>query len=217
LLFFFFSISVLELTNEVEEILTQHFKEDPNSRAIVFADFRESVVEIVRILDAFKPAIKAASFIGQASSKNIIGLTQKEQQSIIDNFVKGVFNVLVATCIGEEGLGALLFVLLFFFSYFPPSFSSSYSLYDVLDIGEVNLIICFDAQASPIRMIQRMGRTGRKRNGKCVILASEGSEVFLLCHSILNVLLLQLLLYYFIYLFQPLYWINFLGEYFDQL
>lgn len=89
----------------MEEILSKHFKDDPNSRAIVFADFRESVAEIVRILDAFKPAIKAASFIGQATAKNIIGLTQKEQQAIIDNFAKGVYNVLVATCIGEEGLG----------------------------------------------------------------------------------------------------------------
>lgn len=92
-------------TSQVEEILSQHFQADPNSRAIVFADFRESVAEIVRVLEALKPTIKATPFIGQASSKNIIGLTQKEQQAIIDNFTKGVYNVLVATCIGEEGLG----------------------------------------------------------------------------------------------------------------
>ena len=72
----------------------------------------------------------------------------------------------MATCIGEEGL----------------------------DIGEVDLIVCFDAQNSPTRMVQRMGRTGRKRDGRCgktflsppfvdiyffqilVVLVTEGSE-----------------------------------------
>ena len=45
-----------------------------------------------------------------------------------------------------------------------------------LDIGEVDLIICFDAHASPIRLVQRMGRTGRKRDGRIVILVTEGKE-----------------------------------------
>jgi len=36
--------------------------------------------------------------------------------------------------------------------------------------------VCFDAQNSPVRMIQRMGRTGRKREGRCVILVTEGAE-----------------------------------------
>jgi Fanconi anemia group M protein len=35
---------------------------------------------------------------------------------------------------------------------------------------EVDLVICFDANVSPIRMIQRMGRTGRKRDGRVDIL-----------------------------------------------
>lgn len=55
---------------------------------------------------------------------------------------------MVATCVGEEGL----------------------------DIGEVDLIVCFDASASPIRLVQRMGRTGRKRDGRIVVLVTEGKE-----------------------------------------
>lgn len=55
---------------------------------------------------------------------------------------------MVATCVGEEGL----------------------------DIGEVDLIVCFDAHASPIRLVQRMGRTGRKRDGRIVVLVTEGKE-----------------------------------------
>ena len=63
-------------------------------------------------------------------------------------FRTGGYNTLVSTSVGEEGL----------------------------DIGEVDLIICFDASNSPIRLVQRMGRTGRKRTGKIVILITEGKE-----------------------------------------
>ena len=42
-----------------------------------------------------------------------------------------------------------------------------------LDIGEVDLIICYDSGMSPIRLTQRMGRTGRKRNGRIVLLLTE--------------------------------------------
>lgn len=66
-----------------------------------------------------------------------------------------------------------------------------------MDIGEIDLIVCYDAQASPIRMVaylffaplpcssanwflyfqlQRMGRTGRKRKGHCVMLMTEAEE-----------------------------------------
>lgn len=57
-------------------------------------------------------------------------------------FRSGGYNVIVATSIGEEGL----------------------------DIMEVDLVICFDANISPLRMIQRMGRTGRKHDGRVDIL-----------------------------------------------
>lgn len=63
-------------------------------------------------------------------------------------FRSGGYNTLVSTCVGEEGL----------------------------DIGEVDLIICFDAQKSPIRLVQRMGRTGRKRQGRIVVILAEGRE-----------------------------------------
>lgn len=78
------------------------------------------------------------------------------------------FNVLVSTSVGEEGL----------------------------DIGEVDLIVCFDAPKSNIRLVQRCprpspsdrkgginrrrdarcGRTGRKREGRIVVLVTEGKE-----------------------------------------
>ncbi len=119
-----------------------------NTRIIVFSEYRDSAEEIVRTLNIHKPLIRAAVFVGQADSKRSDGMKQSEQTERIRKFKDGEFNVLVATSIGEEGL----------------------------DIGQVDLIICFDASASPIRMLQRMGRTGRKRAGRVVLLLMRGKE-----------------------------------------
>ncbi|OTA79746.1 hypothetical protein M434DRAFT_401993 [Hypoxylon sp. CO27-5] len=119
-----------------------------NTRIIVFSEYRDSAEEIVRVLNTHKPLIRAAVFVGQADSKRTGGMKQAEQIERIQKFKEGEFNVLVATSIGEEGL----------------------------DIGQVDLIICYDASASPIRMLQRMGRTGRKRAGRVVLLLMRGKE-----------------------------------------
>ncbi|KUI66390.1 ATP-dependent DNA helicase MPH1 [Cytospora mali] len=133
------------------ENLLNHFMDagqGSNTRAIVFSEYRDSAEEIVRALNKHKPMIKASIFVGQADSKRSEGMKQKHQIETIENFKAGKFNVLVATSIGEEGL----------------------------DIGQVDLIICYDASASPIRMLQRMGRTGRKRAGNITLLLMKGRE-----------------------------------------
>lgn len=67
----------------------------------------------------------------------------------MQHFRAGICNVLVSTCIAEEGI----------------------------DVGEVDLIICFDTSTkNPRRLVQRIGRTGRKKTGKVVLLATEGRE-----------------------------------------
>ncbi|KAJ8129785.1 hypothetical protein O1611_g3845 [Lasiodiplodia mahajangana] len=119
-----------------------------NTRIIVFSEYRDSAEEIVRVLNSHQPLVKAAVFVGQADSKRSEGMKQAEQIQRIQKFKDGEFNVLVATSIGEEGL----------------------------DIGQVDLIVCYDASASPIRMLQRMGRTGRKRAGRVVLLLMRGKE-----------------------------------------
>lgn len=119
-----------------------------NTRIIVFSEYRDSAEEIVRVLNRHKPMIRAAVFVGQADTKKSDGMKQSEQIERIQKFKQGDFNVLVATSIGEEGL----------------------------DIGQVDLIICYDASSSPIKMLQRMGRTGRKRAGKVVLLLMRGKE-----------------------------------------
>ena len=107
--------------------------------------------------------IKVAEFIGQGDTtrgggggkgaagaghaRGTRGQTQQQQRDVLDAFRNGTLNTLVATSIGEEGL----------------------------DIPSVDLIVFFDV-VDTIRTIQRMGRTGRARDGKVVVLAQEGRE-----------------------------------------
>ena len=102
--------------------------------------------------------IKVAEFIGQGdtsrggrggagAARGGKGQSQKEQKAVLDAFRAGALNTIVATSIGEEGL----------------------------DIPAVDLIVFFDV-VDIIRTIQRMGRTGRARDGKVVVLATEGKE-----------------------------------------
>ncbi|KAF3920859.1 hypothetical protein ABW21_db0203525 [Orbilia brochopaga] len=133
--------------------ILRHFTEaseraESDTKVIVFSNYRKSGEEILRVLKKHEPIIKPRIFVGQSAGKNGEGMSQKVQQETVERFKKGDFNVLVATSIGEEGL----------------------------DIGEVDFIVCFDASASPIRMLQRMGRTGRKRAGGVVVLVTEGKE-----------------------------------------
>ncbi|KAJ2506629.1 3'-5' DNA helicase, partial [Coemansia sp. RSA 2052] len=85
---------------------------------------------------------------GDGDSSAGRGQTQKEQLAVLARFRTGETNIIVATCVGEEGL----------------------------DIGEVDLIINYDAPASPIRLLQRIGRTGRARRGKVVVFLAKDTR-----------------------------------------
>jgi ATP-dependent DNA helicase MPH1 len=118
------------------------------TRVMVFVSYRDSTEEICRVLKRNEPMIRPHVFVGQAASKGSEGMDQKRQNAVIQDFKTGKYNTLVATSIGEEGL----------------------------DIGDVDLIVCYDASSSPIRMLQRIGRTGRKRVGRVVLLLMKGKE-----------------------------------------
>ncbi|XP_054711011.1 Fanconi anemia group M protein-like [Uloborus diversus] len=139
---------------KLQEIVLEHFRvlEADNvqqTRVMIFSQYRDSVQEITELLSRHEPVIKVMSFLGQAAKVgSSTAFTQKLQLQVIEKFRTGGYNTLVATCVGEEGL----------------------------DIGEVDLIVCYDCPKSPIRLVQRMGRTGRFRKGRIIILLSEGKE-----------------------------------------
>jgi Fanconi anemia group M protein len=76
------------------------------------------------------------------------GLSQKEQLEIMQAFRNGEYNALVSTSVAEEGV----------------------------DIGECELVVFYDAVPNAIRLIQRKGRTGRRKKGRVIMLIAEGTR-----------------------------------------
>lgn len=74
-------------------------------------------------------------------------MTQNQQQQVVEEFRDGTYDILVATSIAEEGL----------------------------DIPEVDLVVFYEPVASPLRKIQRAGRTGRQMAGEVKILVGKGT------------------------------------------
>ena len=80
--------------------------------------------------------------IGQSGEK---GLTQKEQIDVIRDYNVDVYNCLITSPIGEEGL----------------------------HIPSADIAIFYDSVPSEIRTIQRRGRVGRTKVGKIIFLITR--------------------------------------------
>ena len=86
---------------KLQELIKQEIAENKECRIIVFANFRNTVDEITKLLN--KNNTHAKKFVGQAN-KETKGLKQSEQIALLDEFRNSEFNVLVASSVGEEGL-----------------------------------------------------------------------------------------------------------------
>lgn len=116
------------------------------TRALIFCEYKQSVFLIERLLTTER-LLRPRIFVGQGS------VTQRQQLATMADFRSGRVNVLIATCVAEEGI----------------------------DVGEIDLIVCFDiSNRNPTRFVQRIGRTGRKRDGQVLMLVTEGREQKLL-------------------------------------
>ena len=137
----------IHLANEAQSHGIEHSKipklkeiiESVPGKALIFTSYRDSVDLIHSKLTEL--GISAGILIGKAGNS---GLKQIET---VQNFRDGVFRVLIATRVGEEGL----------------------------DIAEVNQVIFYDNVPSSVRYIQRRGRTGRKDTGKLVVLIAKNT------------------------------------------
>ena len=121
-------------------------EDEASSKIIVFTQYRDTLEMIHQKLE--KEGIKSAKFFGQASKDGEKGLTQKEQKAIIKAFRMGEYDVLLSTSVAEEGI----------------------------DIPAVDLVILYEPVPSEVRMIQRRGRTGRKRTGRVKVLITNGTR-----------------------------------------
>ncbi len=131
---------------KLAKILKKELKENKDSRIIVFTQFRDTVDRIFEKCE--DEGINAVKFFGQAAKEGEKGLTQKKQKEVIKSFKMGVYDVLISTSVAEEGI----------------------------DIPAVDLVILYEPVPSEIRMIQRRGRTGRKKRGKMYILITKGTR-----------------------------------------
>ena len=126
--------------NKLLEIIKNNLETNKNFRIIIFATYRNTVDNIYNLLN--NSGISAIKLVGQNE-----GLTQKEQIESIKQFNDGIYNCLITTSIGEEGLS----------------------------IKEADIAIFYDNTPSSIRKIQRAGRVGRMKEGKVIFLVTKGT------------------------------------------
>ena len=130
-----------------EKSYPNSLKENPDSRVIVFTNYRDTAEIVANALSGV-PGIVPIRFVGQGSRHKDKGLTQKQQGEILDKFRAGEYNVLVATSVAEEGL----------------------------DIPSTDLVLFYEPIPSEIRSIQRKGRTGRQHKGRVIVLVTKGTR-----------------------------------------
>ncbi len=131
----------------ISGLVSEWISKRPDSRIIVFTQFRESARILTETLSKLDN-VKVVRFVGQASRMGDKGISQKEQTRILQEFRSGKTNVLVATSVAEEGL----------------------------DISECDLVVFYDCVPSSIRAIQRRGRTGRRMLGHVCVLITRGTR-----------------------------------------
>jgi len=131
---------------ELQNIIDDEVQKNQNAKIMVFNQYRDNALDIMGKLNRIAN-VKSKIFVGQ-QKKGETGLSQKGQKQMIEDFRNGLFNVLVATSIGEEGL----------------------------DIPKVDLVIFYEPIPSAIRSIQRRGRTGRQDKGRVIVLMASGTR-----------------------------------------
>ncbi len=131
---------------EVIELIKRKVISEKNKRIIIFSQFRDTVRLLSEELNKFK-GIRSKIFVGQTKIDGV-GLNQKEQKKILQEFSEGEVNVLCSTSVGEEGL----------------------------DIPEVEAVIFYEPIPSAIRSIQRAGRTARVMKGEIIIFITKGTQ-----------------------------------------
>ncbi|KZC12910.1 PREDICTED: Fanconi anemia group M protein [Dufourea novaeangliae] len=132
---------------KLKQLLEHHFKKDRDERSDTRAIVFVEYRDIVS--EIYVLLLQCRPLIRPQMFVGQAGQKQRQQIKALDDFRNNRVNVLISTSIGEEGL----------------------------DVGEVDLIICFDiSQQSPTRLVQRMGRTGRKRDGHITILVADARE-----------------------------------------
>ncbi|MGI0066988.1 MAG: DEAD/DEAH box helicase [Thermoplasmata archaeon] len=136
----------LDALAEIVESTIRSAKDRP-PRILVFAQYRDTIQGIQSLLEGHGHTV--GRFVGQATrDPEDRGMNQVEQGRILSAFRDGVFPVLVASSVAEEGL----------------------------DVPDVDLVVFFESVPSEIRAIQRRGRTGRTSLGRVIVLLTKDTR-----------------------------------------
>lgn len=133
------------LSDEVVNMMDlQEWKE---SRVMIFVRTRATCHALCTWLnsenvDSRLQKMKAAPFTGTAAPQEREGMTQHEQESIVEKFRSGEVKLLICTTIGQEGI----------------------------DIPDCNLVIRYNHVGNEVATVQTRGRS-RKKGGLSVLLA----------------------------------------------
>ncbi|WP_137284085.1 DEAD/DEAH box helicase [Halorussus salinisoli] len=114
-------------------------------RVIVFTESRDTAEALTEFLGEH---FDTQRFVGQGDKEGSDGMTQKQQQEVLDQFKANEFEVLISTSVAEEGL----------------------------DVPEVDLVMFYEPVPTAIRSIQRKGRTGRQAKGRVTVLLAEDTR-----------------------------------------
>jgi len=126
-------------------LLAQTLGIGDGERVIVFTESRDTAETLT---DFLSEHFETERFVGQSDTDGSDGMTQREQQDVLERFRAGEFEVLVSTSVAEEGL----------------------------DVPEVDLVLFYEPVPTAIRSIQRKGRTGRQTEGRVVVLLAEDTR-----------------------------------------
>ena len=150
--------SIKEATRKAEEyndlhpkfrrariLLAQTLGIGDGERVILFTESRDTAEALT---DFLSEHFETERFVGQSDTDGSNGMTQTEQQDVLERFREGGFEVLVSTSVAEEGL----------------------------DVPEVDLVLFYEPVPTAIRSIQRKGRTGRQTEGRVVVLLAEDTR-----------------------------------------
>ncbi|WP_276299551.1 DEAD/DEAH box helicase [Halorussus lipolyticus] len=114
-------------------------------RVIVFTESRDTAEALTEFLGEH---FDTQRFVGQGDKEGSDGMTQNQQQEVLNRFKANEFEVLVSTSVAEEGL----------------------------DVPEVDLVLFYEPVPTAIRSIQRKGRTGRQAKGRVAVLLAEDTR-----------------------------------------
>src|SRR3989344_4830133 len=128
--------------DKLKEIIKEQFLSNNSTKMIIFANYRDTIEELLENIKEIENC-HPVKLIGHKK-----GITQKQQLETIKNFESGLYNCIITTSIGEEGLS----------------------------IGTLDIAIFYDNVPSAIRKIQREGRVARTKPGKIIYLVAKNTR-----------------------------------------